>query len=133
MSSPATWCFGAVALLLLAGCKESKQQQCTRVRAVVTEEMAATASFGKAAATGTIPYASYAVALRKASTGAGAVAIQDPALKHAVDTYADATAKLAAAYEIEATARDRSSATAGIVYGTMLDQSRISIANACPD
>ena len=93
MSSPAKHSLGAVValLLLLAGCKEGKQQQCNRIREVVTEEMHATAAVGKA------------------------------------------TAKLAGAYEIEATAHDGSSATVGIVYGSMLDQSRISIANACPD
>lgn len=133
-------CFGVVALVLLAGCKESKQQQCSRIRGVVSEEMTATAAFGKAAATGPIPFGTHAVALRKASTGSGAVEVQDPALRHAVDIYKDATAKLAGAYETEATARDAgnlaaygSSATVGIVYGSMLDQSRISIANACPD
>lgn len=124
---------GAVALLLLAGCKEGKQQHCSRIRAIVTEEMAATSAFGKAMASGTIPYASYAVALRKASAATGAVVIQDAALLRAVGVYTESTAKLARAYEIEASAHDGSSATVGIIYGSMLDQSRISIANACPD
>lgn len=135
----AGWCFGPVALVLLLGCKESKQQQCSRIQAVVSEEMTATAAFGTAARTGPIPFGSYAVALRKASAGTGAVEVQDAALRHSVDIYKDATSKLATAYEAEAAARDAgnvdaygSSASVGIVHGSMLDQSRISIANACP-
>lgn len=102
--------------------------------------MKATAAFGKAASTGPIPFGIYAAALRRASVGTSAVDVQDPALRHALDTYKDATAKLAGAYEAEAAARDTgnieaygSTATVGIVYGSILDQSRISIANACPD
>jgi hypothetical protein len=130
----------AVAIaLLLAGCTPSKEQQCKRIFAIVEDEMHATDAFGKAsAATGTIPFETYAAALRKASGGVSAVGVQDPALRKAVDTYVDATAKLAGAYEAAAAAPNPgdpalgNSATTGIIYGTILDQSRIAIANACP-
>ncbi|CAN5895093.1 hypothetical protein BH11MYX4_BH11MYX4_68920 [soil metagenome] len=127
-----------LAVLLLGGCKESKREHCHRIRAIVTEEMKATSAFG-AAAGSRAAYAPYAVALHKASAAAAAVPIEDAALRKAVDTYRDAAARLAASYDGIA-ALDGGSlenaggyATVGIVYGTLIDSSRIAIANACPD
>jgi len=125
-------------VLLLGGCKEGKREHCRRIRAVVTEEMKATSAFG-AAAGSRAAYAPYAVALREASAAAGAVPIEDAALRKAVDAYRDAAARLAASYDGIA-ARGGGSlenaggyATVGIVYGTLIDSSRTAIANACPD
>ena len=130
----------ALGLVLLTGCTDGKQERCRRMRAIVTEEMQATTEFGKnAASLDPAAFGTYASALRKANAASRTAQVEDPALRKAVDSYRTATEKLAAAYETQAVALTAhalenagGAAAAGIIYGPMLDKSRIDIANACP-
>ena len=115
--------------LTMLACTNSKENQCAAIRKAIRAEMVATK---EVASKMRDPQAlgAHAEFLTTTISGLRKLEIKDPALKQAVVTYSNAVEKLAEGYQA---AGDKLPGPGSelMIYGTIVDSSRIRIADEC--
>ena len=138
------WLVPVLLCATLAACTNSKENQCATLRKAIRTEMATTKEIA-AKLRDPVALSAHAEFLKATIAELRKLQIEDAALGHAVATYLNAVTKLAEGYQkaaeglkllakgdYQAAGDKMPGAGSGLViYGTIVDSSRIHIADEC--